>query len=83
MTKKIHEIKLRREYFKDVVEMRKTFEIRLNDRNYKVGDELFLMEYYNDRYTGNFVHRKVVYLIDLMELGISTEAYLVLGLERI
>ena len=34
-----HEIKIRPEFYKAVIAGMKTFEIRLDDRNYEVGDE--------------------------------------------
>lgn len=37
---KIHEVKTNPEYFEEVFMGRKTFEIRLNDRNYQVNDFL-------------------------------------------
>ena len=40
----IHKLKTDPEVFKAVVEGRKTFEIRFNDRDFKVGDELVLLE---------------------------------------
>ena len=40
----IHELKTDSELFQAVVEGRKTFEIRFNDRDFKVGDELVLLE---------------------------------------
>jgi hypothetical protein len=39
-----HKLKTDSEVFKAVAEERKTFEIRLNDRNYQVGDKLDLLE---------------------------------------
>ena len=39
-----HKLKTDTEAFQAVVEGRKTFEIRFNDRNFKVGDELVLLE---------------------------------------
>ena len=39
-----HKLKTDSEVFQAVVEGRKTFEIRFNDRNFKVGDELVLLE---------------------------------------
>lgn len=40
----LHELKTDGEMFQAVKEGRKTFEIRKNDRNFKVGDELWLKE---------------------------------------
>jgi ASCH domain. len=39
---KIHELKLDTEFFDDVKSGKKNFEIRKNDRNFEVGDTLFL-----------------------------------------
>lgn len=49
----IHELKIYPEYFKGVVSGVKTFEIRKDDRPYKVGDLLALNEYDGQHYTGN------------------------------
>lgn len=40
----IHELKIATEFFQEVISGRKTFEIRENDRNFKVGDLLALNE---------------------------------------
>lgn len=43
----------------------KMFEIRVNDRNFQVGDELLLCEYdlATDRYTGREIRRKVTCVV--------------------
>ena len=41
----IHELKTINPYFQKLAEGKKTFELRKNDRDYKVGDVLFLKEY--------------------------------------
>lgn len=41
----IHELKIRPNFFRDIISGVKTFEIRRNDRDYKVGDILILQEY--------------------------------------
>jgi hypothetical protein len=63
--KMIHELKIWPEYFKEVFNGNKTFEIRKNDRDYKIGDWLKLMEYKpNKGYTGNEIFRKITYITD-------------------
>lgn len=42
---KIHELKLSLEFCEDVYNNRKTFEIRLNDRDYRVGDIIRFVPY--------------------------------------
>ena len=51
----IHELKTLPIYFEEVIEGRKSFEVRKNDRNFKVGDMLALNEYDAEKkeYTGN------------------------------
>jgi hypothetical protein len=59
----IHELKTLNVYFQAVYEQRKTFEIRLDDRNYRVGDWLLLREvdlFY--KYTGKALFAYVPYL---------------------
>ncbi|UIB81241.1 protein of unknown function DUF3850 [Flyfo myovirus Tbat2_7] len=68
---KIHELKLDIKYFKDVLNLKKTFEIRKNDRDFKVGDVLALSAYDNfyRRYSknGNVTHRNQNDFCDLEE----------------
>ena len=61
-----HHLKTWTEYFWAVVRGDKKFEIRVNDRDYKVGDILVLEEYdpTRERYTGNRLHRHVTYMLD-------------------
>lgn len=56
-TRALHELKCQRPFFEDVMEGRKPFEFRKNDRNFKCGDRLYLREFLDDRgpeyaYTG-------------------------------
>lgn len=60
-----HKLKLNADYYKDSANGIKTFEIRKNDRNYKVGDILELREWIwssldgKGTYTGD-VHWKII-----------------------
>lgn len=62
----IHILKTWIEYFDDVANGIKTFEIRKNDRNFQVGDILLLEEYCNktEHYTGAWVKVLVTYILD-------------------
>ena len=60
-----HELKTWPEYFEEIKTGDKTFEIRKNDRNFKIGDEILLDEYEPklDRYTGRQLLGKITYII--------------------
>lgn len=62
----LHELKIYPDYFKAVIERRKTFEVRRNDRDFKVGDEVVLREYdpYADKYTGRIWYGDITYILD-------------------
>lgn len=50
---KVHDLKIKPCYFQDIVDERKRFEIRKNDRNFNEGDTVFLREWdKNKGYTG-------------------------------
>lgn len=55
----MHELKTEMAYFQAVRDGRKLFEIRLNDRNFKVGDLLILRE----DGTGEQLVREVTYIM--------------------
>ena len=58
----VHKLKIKTQYFEDVKNGRKTFELRKNDRDFKVGDTL-LLEEYNGDYTGRFIKVIITYLL--------------------
>ena len=70
--KATHELKTWPEFFQPIWEGKKLFEVRNNDRNYKVGDYLNLQEYKptgilphaDDGYSGREVLCKVLYIPD-------------------
>lgn len=68
---KVIRIKLMTEYY-DVVELRyKNFEIRYNDRDYRIGDWLVLCEWDGRRYTGHEIVRRIVYICKLDAIGFA------------
>lgn len=75
-----HELKIRPQFFDKVISGEKTFEIRKNDRNFKVGDRIILKEYDNE--TG-FTGRNAVF--DITYVMTDTEfvkkGFAVLGIK--
>jgi uncharacterized protein DUF3850 len=59
-----HELKIWPDFFEDVRSGAKRYEIRKNDRNFQVGDELHLREYNPDSnsYSGRALIAKVEYI---------------------
>jgi len=82
---KIHELKIYPEYFRAQLEGRKSFEIRKDDREFKVGDVLVLMEVEpthsgsDERPTGRKMACEVTYKTDYEQ----QEGYVVLSTIRI
>lgn len=81
----IHELKCWPEYFRAVKRGEKPFELRKNDRDFKMGDTLQLFEYApGTGYTGELIERHVSYILDLGAFP-STEnptlpGYVVMGM---
>ena len=74
-----HELKIYPQYFEDVISGKKKFEIRKNDRKYRVGDILILKEWDNIKYSGREARAEVIYLIDDKFVGIQP-GYVVMGI---
>ena len=77
-----HDLKTWPEYFDAVASGQKTFEIRKDDRNFRVGDTLRLRKFdpVEEKYTGAECKRIVAYALrDAVEFGLH-EGYVILGL---
>lgn len=61
---KVHQIRLAKSYFDDVANGIKTFELRKNDRGYKKGDILEMMEFADGKNTGRTVRVLVTYILE-------------------
>lgn len=75
----IHELKILHEYFEAVTSGRKQFEIRKNDRGFKVGDQLILCEHdlWVDEFTGRSYKAEITYITDYAQ----KDGYVVLGIK--
>lgn len=71
---KIHHVKCLDTYFKDVWDGVKTFELRLNDRNYNKDDLVYLQETKQGMYTGRAVFVKISYVLkDVPDYGLDKD----------
>ena len=77
-----HELKILPQWFADVNSGKKDFEIRRNDRDFKIGDLLRLKEYERGKYTGKEVIRKIKYIYKGDGTYGLSEDYCILGLEQ-
>lgn len=77
---KLHELKLQQPFFDDVYYNRKDFEVRKNDRDFKIGDRLKLIEYPSDN--PKYVLMDIKYILEGGQHGIES-GYVVLGLKDV
>ena len=61
---RVHQIRLGESFFEDACSNIKSFELRKNDRGYKKGDILELMEFADGRNTGRMVRKLVTYILE-------------------
>lgn len=74
-----HRLKIQKQYFQPVVKGIKKFEIRKNDRNFKVGDTVVLEEIDSAKqFTGNCFSARITYITDYQQ----KDNYVVFGLGR-
>jgi len=79
----IHALKTTPKYFEDVISGKKPFEVRKNDRDFRVCDYVALNEYDIDkpereRYSGRSALLQISYILDNAEY--CKDGYVVLGL---
>lgn len=63
----IHDLKILPQYFRAVLERRKTFEVRKKDRLFTVGDGVCLKEFdpeCENKYTGRVWYGFITYILD-------------------
>ena len=82
-----HLLKTWPEYYDQVAKGNKKFELRKDDRPFKVGDNIVLQEYImdgdNSRYTGAVLYRRIRYILrDAEGFGLK-KGYCILGLDHI
>ena len=76
---KIHRLKIKPEYFEEVIKGNLTFQVRYNDRDFKKGDLLTLEEFDSKEYTGKYVNAEITYVLDDVEF--MKNNYVALGIK--
>lgn len=77
-----HELKIHPQYFKAIENGKKYWEIRKNDRNFKVGDIVLLREWDNTEYSGKEILAEITYMLDDKFAGLA-EGYVVFSIKPI
>lgn len=75
---KTHKLKILPEYFHATAAGNKSFEIRLNDRDFQRGDKLILKEFDGTNYTAKEIHAYVSYVFAGGAFGLE-KGYCILG----
>lgn len=67
-----HHLKILPEYFIEVIKGTKTFELRQNDRDYKIGDKIMLHEITpnNDQDTGYYCSVEILYILPRYDMAL-------------
>lgn len=75
-----HELKIWPQYFRDVWAGRKTFEIRMKERDYRCGDRLILKEFdVESGFTGNEIVAEIEYIFE--SKSFLQPGYMILGIK--
>jgi hypothetical protein len=79
----VHNLKTWPQFFKEVKNGNKPFEVRKNDRHFEVGDTLILEEYDPNKgmYTGAWLPVLVTYKLD--DIHFVKENFVILGIKDI
>lgn len=78
---KTHDLKVLTNYFKDICLRKKNFELRLNDRDFQVGDILNLHDFDGKELTGYTVKRTVTYILDNAEKFGLMKGFIIMSIE--
>jgi len=86
----IHELKVKANYFAKLASGEKNFEARIDDRDFEVGDTLYLGELEERRdsstgkqcYTGSYVTREITYIMRGGRYGIA-QGWVIMALKTV
>ena len=75
---KQHELKIVASDYEYVISGKKIFELRKNDRGYKQGDSLKMLEFKDGKHTGRMIDADIIYMLE--DYTGLTEGYCILGI---
>ena len=75
-----HHLKIETKYYQATEQGLKTFELRKNDRNFKVLDMVYLEEVVNDVPTGRELIKEIIYILHGGQYGLDKD-YCILQLK--
>ncbi len=75
-----HEVKTAPSFFEAAMAGKKLFELRKNDRDYRVGDTLHQKEFKENAYTGRELIQEIAYILE--DYTGLEEGYCILGVEN-
>jgi hypothetical protein len=78
-----HELKTSSSMFNAIASGEKTFELRLNDRDFRVGDILVLRDYDDNIYTGRWRRVRVTHLTDGSRSGALVAGYVCMAIKKV
>ena len=78
---KEHRLKIQEKYFTDIMAFEKKFELRKNDRDYKVGDLLCLSAYQGEKPLGKYIEARITYI--LKDVPGLQDGYAILGFKEL
>lgn len=79
----VHNLKTWTSFFRDIKNGTKNFEVRVNDRDYNIGDTLILEEFdpIKEVYTGAWIPKEIIYKLD--DIRFVKENFVILGMKDI
>ena len=80
---KLHVLKIERSYYIEVMGLNKKAELRINDRNFKLGDIVHFTDTDGEEYEGTFSLFKITHILEVSEVTNLPTAYVMLSIEPV
>lgn len=81
LVKEVKDLKILPEYFQDILYHQKRFELRKDDKDYKVNDIIRLREIENNEFTSNEIYVRIIYILRNVEKFGLDKDFCIFGFE--